>query len=460
MGLSVAGTSDRPWAAVAAVLDEGRSLAEACARAGLDRRATGRLDPPGAGAWVELLEEIHGARVLIAEDSPGPAGARLARAAAVVGFADGDEARARFRHSWLGDGPAEVVVDIEERLTVEHEPWDLAIVDGLASASRGGGRRTLDARLRRLAGGLAPAGRLVVVADNRLSPLRAADRAAGRPAGPSGPPLRSIERALAGAGMGIVQRFGLLRSSHDAVTAFDLDAPQAASAILAAAVVNVEHVRAIGLRLLRPLAQRRAAAGVVPAWMVVASSSTTPWASSPSRPTGRLGHKGSEEAKLLRGEPPVELEKRYSTAAAAGREAMALRELESRGLDLTPRLLGQPGPDRLRLTWHPGRPMRPASLGRDQLRAWVARAARTIGIIQRATERSDGTVLVHGDYWLGNLLVDADEVVAVLDWTRAHWGEPAEDVRHLVDHLVEMGLASGPEIPALRELAVAARATA
>jgi aminoglycoside phosphotransferase (APT) family kinase protein len=137
---------------------------------------------------------------------------------------------------------------------------------------------------------------------------------------------------------------------------------------------------------------------------------------------------------------------------------MALRVLEGCGLDLAPRVVGQPGADRIRHTWLPGHPMRPAGLRREQLRTWVGRAAHTIGIIQRATARHDGTVLVHGDYWLGNLLVDGDEVVAVLDWTRAHWGEPTEDVRHLVDHLVEMGLASGHEAAALRELASAGAA--
>lgn len=450
-------TSGRPWAAVAAALDEGRSLADACVGAGLEPRAAARLTAAGAGAWVDLLDGTEGARVLVAEHSPGLAGMRLAADASHVGFAETDEARGHFRRSWFADQPATMEIGSERRLAVDRGPWDLVIVDGLPSA---GSTPALDARLRRFSAGLARHGRLVVVADNRWSPFRAADRAVGRAAGPPGPSLRSIEQVLRRAGVQVSQRFGLLRSSVDGVTAFDLDAPVAASAIVAAATVNIEHVRAMGLRLLRSLAGHGAAAPVVPAWMVVGSLSGGDRTSSPSRPTGRLGHKRSGESKLVRGEPPVELEKRYSTPAAAEREAIALRVLESCNVDLAPRLLAQPAPDRLRQTWHPGRPMRPAGLRRGELRLWVARAARTLATMQRATQRSDGTVLVHGDYWLGNVLVDGQDIVAVLDWTTAHWGDPTEDLHHLVDHLVEMGMASGREIGVLTELARTAHARA
>ena len=37
-------------------------------------------------------------------------------------------------------------------------------------------------------------------------------------------------------------------------------------------------------------------------------------------------------------------------------------------------------------------------------------------------------VLVHGDFRLGNLMVDADGLVAVLDWELAHLGDPREDI--------------------------------
>ena len=38
------------------------------------------------------------------------------------------------------------------------------------------------------------------------------------------------------------------------------------------------------------------------------------------------------------------------------------------------------------------------------------------------------TVLVHGDFRLGNLMVDETGLVAVLDWELAHLGDPREDI--------------------------------
>jgi aminoglycoside phosphotransferase (APT) family kinase protein len=39
-----------------------------------------------------------------------------------------------------------------------------------------------------------------------------------------------------------------------------------------------------------------------------------------------------------------------------------------------------------------------------------------------------GRTVVHGDYRLGNIMVDADGLVGVLDWELAHVGDPAEDL--------------------------------
>lgn len=446
----MAEASGPPWSAVAAALKEGRPLADACARTGLDRNAVARLTDPGAGAWVELLDGLEGIRVLVAEHAPGLAGMRIAAEAAVVGFAEADEARADFRRAWLSGQQARLLIDGETRLAAGGEPWDLVIVDGLVAPTAG---RTPSptARLRELAAGLAPDGRLVVVADNRRSALRAADRAVGRPAGPGGPSLRAVERALHRSGLVVTQRFGLLRSSIDGVTAFDLDAPRAGAAVLSAAAVRTGRIRTGGLETLARLASRGKAALLLPACMVVACRAPAPRAPA-DRPTGRLGYRDSDESKVLRGEPPVELEKRYSTAEGPGREAMALRVLEERGFPFAPRLVAEE-PGRTRQTWMPGRPLRPGVLQQSELRLWVSRAARVLGRLQRATARDDGKVLVHGDYWLGNLLVDADEVVGVLDWSDAHWGEPAEDRHHLVDTLVVAGLVTPAEAPALAEVA-------
>lgn len=39
-----------------------------------------------------------------------------------------------------------------------------------------------------------------------------------------------------------------------------------------------------------------------------------------------------------------------------------------------------------------------------------------------------GTCLVHGDFRLGNLILDAGGLVAALDWEIAHYGDPGEDL--------------------------------
>jgi aminoglycoside phosphotransferase (APT) family kinase protein len=44
---------------------------------------------------------------------------------------------------------------------------------------------------------------------------------------------------------------------------------------------------------------------------------------------------------------------------------------------------------------------------------------------------SERAVIVHGDVGLHNLLVDGDRVSVVLDWERAHLGDPTEDLVYL-----------------------------
>ncbi len=41
---------------------------------------------------------------------------------------------------------------------------------------------------------------------------------------------------------------------------------------------------------------------------------------------------------------------------------------------------------------------------------------------------SSGLAVVHGDFRLGNVIVDADGLVAVIDWELAHLGDPMEDL--------------------------------
>ncbi|SRR5712692_1575972 len=68
--------------------------------------------------------------------------------------------------------------------------------------------------------------------------------------------------------------------------------------------------------------------------------------------------------------------------------------------------------------------------------AWLRRQAPAVAACA-------DTVLVHGDFRIGNLMVDAQGLVAVLDWEFAHLGDPVEDLawplvrawRFGVDHL-------------------------
>ena len=56
--------------------------------------------------------------------------------------------------------------------------------------------------------------------------------------------------------------------------------------------------------------------------------------------------------------------------------------------------------------------------------------ALEIGLRRLAATRPEptGCVVVHGDFRLGNVLVDREGLVGVLDWELAHLGDPAEDL--------------------------------
>jgi aminoglycoside phosphotransferase (APT) family kinase protein len=56
--------------------------------------------------------------------------------------------------------------------------------------------------------------------------------------------------------------------------------------------------------------------------------------------------------------------------------------------------------------------------------------ALELGLLRLGRSRPAATAsaLVHGDFRLGNLMVDGDGLVGVLDWELAHVGDPAEDL--------------------------------
>lgn len=66
-------------------------------------------------------------------------------------------------------------------------------------------------------------------------------------------------------------------------------------------------------------------------------------------------------------------------------------------------------------------------LRRDQLEPYPDLEIALDWLADRAP-RSRGTVLVHADFKPGNVLLDGDRVVALLDWELAHLGDPLEDV--------------------------------
>jgi aminoglycoside phosphotransferase (APT) family kinase protein len=74
----------------------------------------------------------------------------------------------------------------------------------------------------------------------------------------------------------------------------------------------------------------------------------------------------------------------------------------------------------------------------DQLELWTAQldalgqpsAAYELGLRWLADNKPAGTAvtLVHGDFRLGNLMVDGGRLTAVLDWELVHAGDPLEDL--------------------------------
>ena len=59
--------------------------------------------------------------------------------------------------------------------------------------------------------------------------------------------------------------------------------------------------------------------------------------------------------------------------------------------------------------------------------------------------RPNANVLLHGDFWPGNVMFNHQDLVAVLDWEDATWGDPLAD---LACARVELTCAYGPEASA------------
>ncbi len=66
-------------------------------------------------------------------------------------------------------------------------------------------------------------------------------------------------------------------------------------------------------------------------------------------------------------------------------------------------------------------------LRRDQLEPYPE-LELALGWLRQTAPDAAQTVLVHGDFKPGNVLLDGDRIVALLDWELAHLGDPMEDL--------------------------------
>lgn len=106
---------------------------------------------------------------------------------------------------------------------------------------------------------------------------------------------------------------------------------------------------------------------------------------------------------------------------------------------------------------------RPESLVSRQLRRWHRQwegsKTRELPLIDDLAARFAGqmpeeheVVLVHGDYHLGNALVDVDgRILAILDWELCSTGDPLADVGLMVAYWGEFGTVAGREDGLFRE---------
>lgn len=374
--------------------------------------AAGQAEPPdqhdaelGPFTWVDLIDVRAGERVLLIDSGDRRAETSLLAARGLVTTAT--------PRTWRREAG---------------RPFDLICLDGVGIPP--------DDSLRQMRDLLPSDGRLVLSLDNRASPLRTVDRRRNRsdtsPAG-AGVGLTHALRSLSRADLQVRQRFVLLRSSASPATAFDQMSP---SSVQAVATATLSHVGGLRGRLVAALPRMPSTLidRLAPAWLVIADRGVG--GPDPDRIIGKVANRDSEEVKLIRGDPPNVLERCYlrrtpETAA----EVAALTAAEKAGFSLAPRLVGTSQESRVAVTYLTGTPLVAAALSDAEVLHWIGRAARALGTLQQSTREADGTVLVHGDLWLGNLLVTGAEITGIVDWTSARRGGPEVDQRFLIESL-------------------------
>ncbi len=351
--------------------------------------------------WVDLVDLDPLARVLLVDGAGRRAEAALSRRCAEVEVAAAEDLR-------VGSGDVYDVVCLDQ---VEVSAVPQAFWRGVRA------RRSV----------------VVVVGDTRTSPLRILDRVTRHGASERSASISQTRggavRRLAGVGITTHQVFGLLRSGDAPVVAFDALVGSSLRAVLGATVAHVGGHRGTVLRLAMRLPAKQVLR-LCPAWLVVAGGEVP----AADRIVGKVSNRDSEEIKILRGDPVSSIERHFLVTQANG-QVGALRELERAGFTRAPRVIGEPTPRMSRSSWMPGASLALDRLDEHALALWVGRAAEVLAEIQDLTRRPDGTVLVHGDFWLGNLLVIGDEISAVVDWTTAHRGSDDVDREFLVASL-------------------------
>ncbi len=162
----------------------------------------------------------------------------------------------------------------------------------------------------------------------------------------------------------------------------------------------------------------------MPAWLIVRSDRT-------DGPTGRMGVAENDQGVVLYGSGPESIEKVYASGEELAAVLGAGRALTAAGLDVGGGVIGQPGPRVLRLRWVNGSVLDANAMPPTDLIRWTEMTATLLGQIHGRTRRDDGTVLVHGDFWLGAVVVEGDAISGIIDWTDSYWGDPEADLSTL-----------------------------
>lgn len=378
-----------------------------------------------SGTWVHLLGDVQDRRVLLIDET-GSKAATLLR-----------EAGARVEHGGpvlLGHRPP----DSPSRSFHAIVLAEVRLCENLLAAARA---RLLDDGL------------LLVIAHNRHSPLGWYDALRDGRSRPreSASSLRSV---LGRHDLPVRAEYALLRSCASPSTVFEVNHPRQAELVLAGSNTLNIGARRRAVNALVWMVRRRRAAWLCPGLAVL--SAPRPLQFLPV--LGRIGVLGSAEVKLLYGEPVSHVDKFYGQAHLAAAEADALEQVEQAWPGLAPRLLERRGPRANRISWMAGRTLRLDGLSPAEGESWVLRAAAVLGELHgRLGSDENGSALLHGDFWLGNLLVDDVQgtITSVIDWSDSTRGDTDTDLRFLVDSWT---LRSGALSLASEQLLLAVRA--